>query len=150
MVAALPVNVVAGALTGSASTNITQVGGVTVASTNSTGVIPVGPATTAAITHQTTQLTDTNETTIVTGVSAQKHNLVCLVLTNATATAVTVTIKDSTAGTTRMVLNLAASGGAVICPMTPIPQLAAAASNWTATLSAGSITVSVFAMWTVS
>jgi hypothetical protein len=63
-----------------------------------------------------------------------------LVITNETATATTVTIKDSTAGTTRLIVALAASGGAVIPFPRPLTQ-ATVNNNWTATLSSAAVTV---------
>jgi hypothetical protein len=92
---------------------------------------------------QTTNITTTGETTIVTAGGAGVFNdISSLVITNRTATAVNVTIKDATAGTTRAIYDLAASGGLAIDFNPPMPQ-AAAANNWTATLSASSITVDV-------
>lgn len=98
------------------------------------------------VVHQHTQISSSSsETTIVTaGSSGVFHDLTHLVITNQTATAVNVTIKDATAGTTRMIVALAASGGAVIPFPVPVPQ-ASAANNWTATLSSASVTVNIFA-----
>jgi hypothetical protein len=90
---------------------------------------------------QVTTLSTTGETTIITAGSAGVYNNpVSWQFTNASATAVTVTIKDSTGGTTRFIYDLAANGGIVVCFPTPVVQSKSAA-NWTATLSAGSITV---------
>lgn len=96
-------------------------------------------------THATTAISNsTSETTILAaGAAGVFHDLTFLCITNKTATAVTVTIKDATSGTTRLVLNLAASGQIVMPFPAPINQ-AAAANNWTATLSAGSIDVDFF------
>jgi hypothetical protein len=96
--------------------------------------------------HQTTTITNsTAETTIVTaGAAGVLHDLTLLVLTNVTATACTATIKDATAGTTRAIIALAASGGAVIPFNVPLTQ-AAAAANWTVTLSVNTVTVHVLA-----
>jgi hypothetical protein len=98
------------------------------------------------VTHQHTQIVNsTTETTILTaGASGVFHDLTSLILTNASSTACTVTIKDATTGTTRMVLALAANGGAVINFPRPVVQ-AVAASNWTATLSVNTVTVNIFA-----
>ena len=98
------------------------------------------------VSHQHTQIaSSSSETTIVTAGGAGVFNdITSLVITNQTATAVNVTIKDSTAGTTRMIIALAANGGAVITPSIPIPQLASANNNWTATLSSSSVTVNFF------
>jgi len=93
---------------------------------------------------QTTQIaSSTSETTIVTaGATGIFNDITGIQITNATATAVTVTIKDSTAGTTRKVYDLAANGGIVVPFSTPLPQ-AAAANNWTATLSVNTVTVNI-------
>lgn len=94
------------------------------------------------ITHAHTQIaSSSSETTILAaGAAGVFHDLVQLVITNATATAVNVTIKDATAGTTRMIIALAASGGVVIPFTRPLTQ-ASAANNWTATLSSAAVTV---------
>ncbi len=93
---------------------------------------------------QTTQIaSSTSETTIVTaGASGVFNDITGIQITNATATAVTVTIKDSTSGTTRKIYDLAANGGIVVPFSTPLPQ-ATAANNWTATLSVNTVTVNI-------
>lgn len=96
--------------------------------------------------HQHTQIASSAaETTIVTTVASTLLDLVGLVITNQTATAVNVTIKDGTGGTTRMILALAASGGIVL--NFPVPVTQSAAGNWTATLSSASVTVNIFAQF---
>lgn len=97
--------------------------------------------------QQTTIASSSAETTIITAVASEFHDIASLVITNASATAVTVTIKDATAGTTRYIIDLAANGGAVICPAIPIPQLAAVNNNWTATLSNATTTVHITAQF---
>ena len=92
---------------------------------------------------QTTQIANsTSQTTIVTAVASTFLDITGFQITNATATAVTVTIKDSTSGTTRKVYDLAANGGIVVHFDPPLPQ-AAVNNNWTATLSATGITVDI-------
>lgn len=94
---------------------------------------------------QTTTITNsTTETTIVTAIASTFCDLTHLTLTNATGTAVTATLKDATAGTTRGIYALAANGGIVLAFPTPKTQ-AAVNNNWTITLSALSITVNVVA-----
>lgn len=94
----------------------------------------------------TTIASSSAETTILAaGASGVFHDLTHLILTNASGTAVTVTIKDATAGTTQMILDLAANGGVNIPFERPVPQTTAA-NNWTATLSSSSVTVHIFAM----
>ncbi len=98
------------------------------------------------ITHKHTQIVNsTTETTILTAVASHFLDLCQLILTNHSTTAVNVTIKDATAGTTRMIIALAANGGAVINFSRPVPQ-AAVNNNWTATLSVNTVTVSIFAL----
>lgn len=101
------------------------------------------------VSHATTTIaSSTSETTIIAATSGEHHDILSLVITNASATIpVTVTIKDSTAGTTRMIFDLAAAGGIVVNPARAIPQLAATNNNWTATLSVNTVTVDIFAMW---
>lgn len=102
-----------------------------------------GLANSSCLIPVTTHLTTNAETTIIpAGPTGVYNNPSAWEITNATATAVTVTIKDSTGGTARFVYDLAANGGIVVCFPTPVSQSASAA-NWTATLSAGSITVDV-------
>jgi hypothetical protein len=91
---------------------------------------------------QTTPVTTTAETTIVTAISGVFADITGFQITNQSATPVTVTIKDSTAGTTRKVFDLVGNGGIVVHFSPPLPQTAVN-NNWTLTLSAGSITVDV-------
>ena len=96
------------------------------------------------IAHQHTQIaSSSSETTIVSAVASTFLDLTSLVITNQTATAVNVTIKDATAGTTRMIIALAANGGAVMNFPVPVTQ-AAVNNNWTATLSSAAVTVNFF------
>ena len=97
------------------------------------------------IAHQHTEIVSSSaETTVLTAGAAEIfHDLTELVVTNQTATAVNLTIKDATAGTTRMIIALSASGGAVIPFPTPVTQ-ATAANNWTVTLSSAAVTVDIF------
>lgn len=100
------------------------------------------------VNHQHTQIASSAaETTIITAAGAGVFaDLVGLIVTNQTATAVNLTVKDSTAGTTRMVIALAASGGAVIMFPRPVKQ-ATANNNWTVTLSSAAVTVNIFAQF---
>lgn len=109
-------------------------------------VQPFAPRDLVVIQH--TQIVNSSaETTIVTaGASGVFHDLVALIITLQTATACTVTIKDATGGTTRLILQLAATVGDVkgATFTVPLPQ-ASAANNWTATLSSNAVTVNIFA-----
>lgn len=91
----------------------------------------------------------TSETTIIAANTTKNIDILCFVVTNATATAVTVTLKDSIAGTTVAIFNIAASGGMVLSlpAGSPIPQTAAVNNAWTVTLSSGSVTVDIFTIW---
>lgn len=92
------------------------------------------------------------ETTIITaGGAGVTNDLVALIITTANAAAATITIRDATGGTTRMVLNYpnaAAAPGAplVIDLPVPIPQ-AAANNNWTAQVSANAAGVNITAVF---
>ncbi len=103
-----------------------------------------GSGAAATIGSQTTQITSSSsETTIVSAGAAGIYNdILGFQITNQSATAVTVTIKDSTSGTTRKVYDLAANGGIVVHFDPPLPQSGANA-NWTATLSVNTVTVDV-------
>jgi hypothetical protein len=91
--------------------------------------------------HQQTTITSTTtETTIMSAVASTFLDLTSLDITNATATACTVTIKDSTSGTTQAIYALAANGGVAKTFMVPLKQTTVN-NNWTATLSSGAVTV---------
>ena len=64
--------------------------------------------------QQTTITNSTAETTVVTQIASTFADISGLQITNASATAVSVTIKDSTGGTTRKKYDLAANGGIVV------------------------------------
>lgn len=91
--------------------------------------------------QQTTITNSTSETTILSAISGFHADITSLDITDATSTAVTITIKDSTAGTTRAIYDLAANGGIAKLWMTPFMQAAAVNNNWTATLSNNTTTV---------
>jgi len=86
---------------------------------------------------QTTTITGTSETTIVTaGGSGVFADLYRLIITNTSATAVTVTIKDATAGTTRYVFAVpAAATVGFSADAGSAAKQATANNNWTATVS---------------
>jgi hypothetical protein len=79
---------------------------------------------------------------VTAGATGVFNDITGIQITSATGTPVTVTIKDSTSGTTRKVYDLAANGGIVVPFSTPLPQSGAAA-NWTATLSVNTVTVNI-------
>lgn len=92
------------------------------------------------ITHNTITLSSTTETTLIgTGGAGVFRDLVLLVLSNTSSTAVRVDIRDSTAGTIRWSVMLAADGGGAVIKF-PVPLTQATANNnWTAQLS-GAVT----------
>ena len=82
------------------------------------------------------------ETTILTAISGVLLDLTSLDITNSTATAGTVTIRDATAGTARAIYNLASNGG--IIKIWPVPfKQTTAANNWTATVSTSTVAVDI-------
>jgi len=100
---------------------------------------------------QTTTITGTSETTIVTaGGSGVFADLYRLIITNTSATAVTATIKDATAGTTRYVFAVpAAATVGFSADAGSAAKQSAANNNWTATVS-GSVTSIVITAETVA
>jgi hypothetical protein len=92
--------------------------------------------------QQTTITSSTSETTIVSAAGAGVFaDLLSLTITNSSATALIVTLKDATAGTTRGIYALAANGGITIPFATPLAQ-ASANNNWT--LTCGSSVASIY------
>lgn len=85
----------------------------------------------------TTITASTAETTIVTSVASTFLDMYGLIITNTSATAVNVAVKDATAGTTR--LNIAVPAGdtrGFMLPEGGAIKQAAVTNNWTATVSA--------------
>lgn len=102
-------------------------------------------------TQFTTITSSTSETTIVTADASNKLDLYMLVISNTSATACNVTIKDSTAGTTRGLFAVPAgdSRGFTVSADSGIPQ-AATNSNWTATCSASVASINITAGYVVA
>lgn len=98
--------------------------------------------------QQTTITNTTAETTIGTAVAATFLDLYSLVLTNTSATGTTVTIKDATAGTTRLVIYVPANDtrGIALTESAAIPQ-AAVNNNWTATCGTAVTSLEVTALF---
>jgi hypothetical protein len=97
--------------------------------------------------RQATTLTSTTaETTIVTGTASVFHDLANLVITNSSATATVVTIRDATATSPVMVVAIAANGGAVIPFNCPLKQTVVN-NNWTAQCSVSVASIEVFAQF---
>jgi hypothetical protein len=86
---------------------------------------------------QKTSITTVSETTVVTaGASGVFNDVYAIIITNKSATGVSVDFKDATAGTTRMTLYAPATDTrGFTVPVDSAMVQAAAASNWTATAS---------------
>jgi len=99
------------------------------------------------VVHNRIALTSTSETTLIAaGGAGVFRDIVYLVCSNESATEVRIDIKDATAGTNRISIDLAADGGGAVMPL-PIPLTQAAANNnWTATLSSAVSTVYITAI----
>lgn len=97
--------------------------------------------------QSTTITSSTAETTIVTAVASTFLDLYGLIVANTSATATTVTIKDSTSGTTRATIRVPAGDtrGFMLPVDSALPQ-ATVNNNWTATCadSVASIVVSAY------
>lgn len=92
--------------------------------------------------QQTTITSSTSETTIVTaGGASVFRDITQLTITNSSASALIVTLKDSTAGTTRGIYALQANGGIAISFPTPLAQ-GSSNANWT--LTCGSSVASIY------
>ena len=94
------------------------------------------------VVQATTTIANTTETTILAAAASTFHDLTSLTITNATATAVTCTLRDVAAGSAVAIFDLAASGGITIPFPVPFKQTTVNTA-WTLQLSAGSITVHV-------
>jgi hypothetical protein len=96
----------------------------------------------------TTITSSTSETTIVTAVASTFLDVYGLILTNSSASAQVVTIKDATAGTTRAVIEVPAGDtrGFMLDAGSAIPQ-AAVNNNWTATCTTSLASLYVTALY---
>ena len=114
------------------------------------GRLMVGSAPRTLKLNQVTTITaSTAETTIVTAVASTFLDLYGLIVTNTSATAVTVAIKDATAGTTR--LNIAVPAGdtrGFMLPLDSAIKQTTVNNNWTATTQ--SVTSVIITALTVS
>lgn len=101
--------------------------------------IPISHAPRASRSRQVTTITGTSETTIVTaGAAGVFRDVFLLLITNSSATATVVTIRDATAGTTVFTFAVPAGQtvGFTLSACDAIKQTTAA-NNWTAQLSTG-------------
>ena len=96
--------------------------------------------------HNTITLTDTTETTLIAQAASTFHDLVWLFLSNSSATQTVVEIRDSTAGTVRLPITLAASGGGAQLSLPVQLKAATVNTNWTAKCLTGVSSVYVTAL----
>lgn len=98
--------------------------------------------------QKTTITSSTSETTIVTAVASTFLDLYGLIISNSSATACSVTIKDSTSGTTRAIITVPATDvrGFILTESAAIPQ-ATVNNNWTATCSASVASIEITALY---
>lgn len=99
--------------------------------------------------QQTTITSSTAETTVLTAVASTFLDVYGIILTNTSATACAVTVKDATAGTTRFVLQVPAGDTrGFMLPIDAAHNQAAVNNNWTVTCgtSVASIQVTMFAV----
>ena len=100
----------------------------------------------ALVVDNNISLTTTSETTLIAAGAANVfRDLTLITLSNESSTKVRVDIKDSTAGTTKLSVTLAADGGGAVIPFPCPKKQGTAANNWTATLSAAVSTVYICA-----
>lgn len=120
-----------------------------VAIASNQSAVPVQHSARTARGRQVTTITGTSETTIVAaGSSGVFRDLFMILLSNTSATATNVTIKDATAGTT--VMTLAVPAGQTVgftLPACDAVKQSSSANNWTATLSTGVTSLFVTALY---
>lgn len=93
--------------------------------------------------NQITTITSSSaETTVVSSVASTFLDIVGIQITTSTATAHTVTIKDSTGGTSQKIFDIPANGGIVVKFDPPLKQTTVN-NNWTATLSSAAVTTHI-------
>lgn len=97
------------------------------------------------VTKNNITLSTTTETTLLAAAASTFHDLVFLMLTNTSSTAVRVDFRDTTLGTVLFSVGLAANGGAVIPFPVAVPQTTVN-TNWTAQLSAAVTDVRILAI----
>jgi len=95
---------------------------------------------------QTTTITGTTETTILTSVASTFLDLVMLIISNTSLTAIRIDFRDATAGTIRFSVYVPAGDTrGFSIPGVPIPQTTAG-NNWTAQLSLSATDVRIYAL----
>jgi hypothetical protein len=111
--------------------------------------VPVSHAPRASRSRQVTTITGTTETTIVTaGATGVLRDVFLLLVSNTSATATNVTIRDATAGTTVFVFAVPAGQtvGYSMAACDAVKQTTAA-NNWTAQLSTGVTSIVITAAY---
>lgn len=98
--------------------------------------------------QKTTITSSTSETTIVTALASTFLDVYAIIISNTSATAVDVTIKDSTAGSTVAIITVPADDvrGFTLGADSAIPQTTVN-NNWTATCSASVASVEITALY---
>lgn len=122
---------------------------VPVAIASNQSAIPVSHAARASRSRQVTTITNTSETTIVgAGAAGVFRDIFLLLITNTSATAVNVTIREETSGTTVFVLAVPAGQtvGYSLSACDAIKQTTAA-NNWTAQASASASSIIITAAY---
>ena len=94
----------------------------------------------------TITLTTTTETTLIAAAASTFHDIVWLFLSNSSATQVVVSIRDVAAGTVRLRVTLAASGGGAQISLPVQLKQTTVNTAWTAELSAGVSSVYITAL----
>lgn len=98
--------------------------------------------------QQTTITASTAETTIITADATYFLDVYSIIVTNTSATATNVTIKDSTAGTTRVVIAVPANDiRGFALPVDSAHKQATVNNNWTATSSASVSSLQITALF---
>lgn len=98
--------------------------------------------------QQTSISSSTAETTIVTAVASTYLDLYVLLITNTSATASKVTIKDSTGGTTRFVIQVPATETrGFVVPVDSACVQSSTGQNWTATCGTSVATIEITALY---
>lgn len=101
------------------------------------------------LSQQTTIASGTGETTIVTADPNFRRNLAQLIITTANAAAATLTLRDSTGGTTRAIFDYpnaaSAPGAPLVISFQPVLQQTAFNNNWTLQASAAAGAVHITA-----
>lgn len=98
--------------------------------------------------QKTTITSSTSETTIVTADATYKLDLYGLIISNTSTTKTSVTIKDSTSGTTRFIIRVPADDTrGFMLPMDAGHLQAAANNNWTATCADSVASIEITALY---